>query len=459
MSRRWGATRLLAPIASLILFFAMAGGVAAQQAQPGSAGSSPAGTATPAATTGGNGTIKGNVTNLTKGGGSVAGLDLNLYIYKGQDQSGKKTAKAGPDGKFSFDGLDTGSDFTYLVHAQYQGADYATDPIVFPAGSTEQSTELEVFDSTSSDENIKVAATHYLLDVEPGSVYVSEIVIVTNSGDKTYVGSKEVHQGIKETLRFSIPQGAQQVEYGGGMLGARVFQDNGDLVDTFPLYPGDSQRIFRYVIPFSGDTASFVSKLTATTGKVNVLIPDTGVGITVSNLPNKSNQQIQDQRYILLSGDNLAAGTSLEFKLDHLPKGGSTGGALTQGMLPALAGGGVVLVVLIASVTIFFVRRRRGPSRAPATRGQGTAESGAHGAALGQAEVSSTLSISDIEAEEEILDAQKRELIAAIARLDDDYEAQRIGSEEYSRERAEKKRRLVQIVERQKGLAAMKEQR
>ena len=244
MNKMAGAVRLLAPVVALILFLGFATTALAQQAQPTpTPGAAAPSAATPGATpaaTAAKGTIKGTVTNGTKGGGSVAGLDVNLYVYQGQNQSGKQTVKDGQDGTFSFGGLDTGQDFTYLVHTQYQGADYASDPVTFPAGSTNQTVELQLFDSTSSDENIKASARHYLLEPAPDGVYVSEIAIISNTGDKTYVGSKEVHQGVKETVSFALPQGAQDLEYGGGMMGTRVFQDNGTLVDTWPLYPGDS---------------------------------------------------------------------------------------------------------------------------------------------------------------------------------------------------------------------------
>lgn len=469
MDKIAGAVRLLAPTVALILFLGLATSALADEAKPAATpGAAAPSAATPAATTApaAKGSIKGTVTNNTKGGGSVAGLDVNLYVYQGQTQSGKQAIKAGQDGKFSFDGVDTGQEFTYLVHTQYQGADYASDPITFPSGSTDQTVDLEVFDATTSDESIKTSARHYLLEPQPDGLYVSEIAIISNSGDKTYVGSKDVHQGVKETLRFTLPQGAQNVEYGGGMMGTRVFQDNGDLVDTWPLYPGDSQRIFRYEIPVSNDAAAFISKLAVDTGKVNALIPDVGVGITVSNLPNKSNQDIQGEKYLLFSGDNVAAGTQLEFKLDHMSKapaapvqpapGQATAGQAAPGqtapgwqaMLPLFAGSGIIAVVAIASVVVMLVRRRRGGAKR-ASGADGDEESEAGGPPDGR-----DLSEAEMEADEEILDAQKRELVAAIARLDDDFEAQRIGAEEYGRLRAEKKRRLVEVVDRQKTLAA-----
>lgn len=392
----------------------------------------------------GKGTIKGSLVNLTAGGGSVAGLDVNLLVYQGQNQSGKQTTKAGQDGKFSFEGLETNEDFTYLIHVQYQGVDYAGEPMTFPADTTELTAEVEVFDATSAENTVKSAAKHYLLEPDPTGVTVSEIVIISNPTDKTYVGSKEIHPGIKETLRFTLPEGAEDVEYGGGMMGSRVFPVDGGLVDSWPVYPGDSQHIFRYRIPAKGDAVSFATKITLPTEKVNALLPDIGVGISVSNLPNKSNPTIQGEKFVLFSGDQLAADTELQFRLDRLPK---AQGAASDGVLPLITGIGILLIVVLGFVAFVLIRRRRGrPARAMAPAPEDE-ESETVEMEAAEPEIDTT-------EEEENLEAEKKELVAAIARLDDEFEAGKVGSEEYGRLRAEKKRRLVEVVDRQKSLVA-----
>jgi len=172
----------------------------------------------------------------------------------------------------------------------------------------------------------------------------------------------------------------------------------------------------------------------------------------VSNLPNKSSQEIQEEKYLLFSGDNLAAGTQLQFKLDHLPMAQAAGDQGMQGSLPVIAGSGIIVAVLIASVVVMLLRRRRGSKQAVGPDvSADTAGEEPDGSSPRSAR---DLSAAEMEAEEEILDAEKRELVAAIARLDDDFEAQKISAEEYGRLRAEKKRRLVQVVDRQKSLAA-----
>jgi len=469
VSIKKSAGALAAFTAALALLFAFAMPVLADD-PPAAATPSAANPAevTPAATpaaSGAKGTISGAVTNLTAGGSSVAGSDVNLLIYTGQDQSDKQTAKAEPDGKFSFQGLETGQDYTYLLHVAFQGADYAAQPINFAQDSTAESSDVQVFDPTSDDKVISSPARHYLLEPDPDGVTVSEILIVTNSGDKTYVGSTEVQQGLKETLRFFLPDGAQNVEYGNGVADSHVFPVDGALVDTWPIYPGNSQRILRYKIPAKGDSVTFSTKVIMTTDKVNVLAPDSGASLSVTNVPNKSNPDIQGEKFLLFSGDKVTAGTEIQITMDNLSKvtaaavggaapaagaGGASPAAAATGAAPAsdpqalpmIAGG--VIVVLAVGGAAFMVRRRRSQ---PAS---------AYGASAGAAadEGIDEPEETDNGQEARELEMEKRELVAAIAQLDDSFENKRVGPEEYGRLRSEKKSRLVEIVERQKALAA-----
>ena len=107
-----------------------------------------------------------------------------------------------------------------------------------------------------------------------------------------------------------------------------------------------------------------------------------------------------------------------------------------------IAGG--VIVVLAVGGAAFMVRRRRSQ---PAS---------AYGASAGPAadEGINEPEETDDGQEARELEMEKRELVAAIAQLDDSFENKRVGPEEYGRLRSEKKSRLVEIVERQKALAA-----
>jgi hypothetical protein len=399
------------------------------------------------------GSIKGSVKNLTAEGSDVSGLDVTLLIFSGQEQSGEQTTKVDDQGNFLFQGLETGSEFIYMVYLQHQNVDYGSEPLAFPADKTELTVEIPCFDATTEASAITSPARHYLLNPDPEGVAVTEIVILRNSTDKSYTGAREIEEGIRETLRFTIPEGAVDLVYGDGMTVSRVIPVEGGFADTLPIYPGDSQRIFSYRIPAVNGSVNFSTRVTLASEKVSVLVPDVGADISVSNLPDRSNPTVQGDKFVLLSGENIADGTELQFKVDRLP---STHSASVE-LIPLLGGVGVVLIAVVGLVVV--VRRRRSKRSAQVS----ATEQPTWQTAQADESVSDSLQPEVVEevAEEkepavpetELLDAEKRDLISAIAQLDNQFESQQIGAEEYNRLRAEKKRRLIEVVGRQKELA------
>ena len=408
------------------------------------------------------GTIKGSVANKTAGASVIANQDVTLTSYSGTTQKDKKTTKTDAQGSFSFEGLDVGPNLIYQASIEYQGVTYYSQPVMFSADKADQTVTLTVFDSTDDSSVIKSPSKHYLVEPESDGVIISEILIVQNSSDKTYVGAKDVHQGAKETLHLTLPAGAQDVQFVDGFDDSRVFQQDGAITDTDPIFPGNSQRVFRYRIPAQNDAASFTSTMDMGADKVNVLMPDAGAELSVSNLPNKSIQDIQGDKYVLISGEKLAAGTSLEFKMSNLAKaaaalavadaeaqaaaqaqsGASGAGPAsaprgTSQTLPLFLAGGVAMVVALAAFGVTLRRtRRRGKLQIE------EAEEPEEGGEIPSTDAG--------EQEMDELESERQSLIAAIASLDDAYEQKRIGAEEYSMLRAQQKQQLLEVVARQK---------
>lgn len=432
----------------------------------------PAPTNTVAFTATGNGTIKGSLVNKTASGGSVANQDVMLGAYQGANDAGKKTAKTDQDGKFVFDGLATGADYTYQISVTYQGASYYSDPINFSGAvpstpgatqptpqpttqpTTEQTVQLQVYDATPDQSVLKTTAHHYLLEPDKTGVTVSEIVIINNSSDKSFTGQAS-HAGTNATLRFTLPDGAQNFEPVDGLFPSGVLQVTGGFVDTMPVYPGTSQRVWRYDFPAKADSVAFTAKLDMAADKLSVLVPDDGAKVSISNLTGPTSQDIQGQKYILFSGQNVASGTELQFKVDGLSQvkppappdqtgaagtgtpaaAGGAGSAAsgTSVVSPPIAGGVVALVIVFVAVAVVLNRRRNTQRRRAVEMLVSEDIDGLAGGIDGTDD----------------LEAERRQLVAAIARLDDLFEQDKIGSEEYGRIRTEKKRRLIEVVKMQ----------
>jgi hypothetical protein len=388
------------------------------------------------------GVIKGSAKNLTAGGASLVDADVVLTSYMGRQQSGEWTAKLDKDSSFLFSDLDAEPGITYQLSLEHQGATYFSAPLTFDVDTMEHQVEIEVFDSTTDASVVTSSARHFLLEPAPGGVHVSEIMIIRNQTDKTYIGGeKEAHPGLRETLRFVLPDTATELELGSGFLPTHSIPTEDGFVDTWPVLPGDDQRIYGYLIPSQEGSANFTTLINVATDKVSVLMPDVGASLSASNLPDRSNPEIQGSKYLLLSGQSLAAGTEVTFTLEGLPAAGGVpapGGGGTENLVAYLAGSGVIVVMVVALGVVTIRRRRRAAFEPNEADMEDDEES----------------DLVEGPEEDDELEAERKDLVASIASLDDAYEQGRIGSDEYGMLRAQQKDRLLEIIVRQRELTA-----
>ena len=117
------------------------------------------------------GVINGQVINDTKGGSSVAGIDVSLITYINDVIAGMRTTKTDREGKFQFGRVAT--EHKYLVSAKYMEVDYYCSA-AFDPGETKTYVEVMVCDATTSDEAIRVRLAHAIITVEEGSLLRAE---------------------------------------------------------------------------------------------------------------------------------------------------------------------------------------------------------------------------------------------------------------------------------------------
>ena len=375
------------------------------------------------------GTIEGKVVNRSANGGSVADVEVTLTTYFGQTERNKATTKTDAEGSFRFTGLDTSANYNYEAATTYQKGDYSAPGVSFSGSGETQQVTLEVYDSTTDESVIKATAKHYVVTPNNGQLEVTEILVLNNSSDRTYVGSREISPDQRVTSTYEPPAGAKEVNYGDGLMSCCVVKDGAGFVDTMAINPGESQKIYTYKLPYDGTSLSFGTKILQPTDRVQFLVPSTGITASVSGLSNHGSQAIQGVAYQVFSGENLSPETTLQVDLQGLPEGPLAGGPI------ALAG--VAFATLAALGGGFYVVRRRSQpaeyqfapaSAAPAPR-RGKSSAAPRVTAANSA----------------LVELEKQELLTAMANLDDWFEQGRISRKDYDRLRSEKKERLLAL--------------
>jgi len=162
---------LIKHLALLVVIFTLILAVPASAAEPG------------------KGIIEGQIVNGTEGGGSVANQEITLKTYLNNAEVDSTTTLTDAEGRFAFNELSTETDYGYEVTLTFQEAEYNNEWLTFDNGEATKFTVVTVYDSTASDEAIRVELVHTIIYVESGSLRVEEYLLFTNEADRTFIGS------------------------------------------------------------------------------------------------------------------------------------------------------------------------------------------------------------------------------------------------------------------------------
>lgn len=376
----------------------------------------------------GDGTIAGQLVNMTKGGSSTGGQSIELKTLKSDAEvasSTPNTTTTDADGKFEFKGLATSSDYSYYVTVTYQKADYQSDTVSFATGEKSKVLTVKVWDSTTKDPGIKATEAYTLIVPHEGNTFlVTQYFNISNDSDRTYIGSEQVtSDGKTKTASFPLPQGAKNLRYAVGLMDCCVVQDNQGLTDTMAVIPPGKEIAFEYEMPFDS-TYSFAQTFTIPVDMFYVAVQGGSVTFTGSGLAQHGavdmsptgEPNVPSAPFTLFTASNIVAGQQLKGSFSNIPKPVEQGARGSMGAIVAL---GVVAVGFAVGYPVW--RRRRGLATAPA--GENTAVA--------------TQTVNGEEA-----------LLQEIAGLDAVFERGEIGEKEHQEKRSEIKRLLAGLMRR-----------
>jgi hypothetical protein len=343
-----------------------------------------------------DGVISGKVANKTSGAVVVPGIELTLHVFQGGVEQSQARTTTDNDGAYAFSGLDTAADYSYGISLTYQDADYASPELSFQTGAT-LSQDIDVFDATDSSADIKISQSHTVVRTQASDIEVLEVYLVENTGVHTYVGSQVVPTlNRKETLRFSVLPGATSIIPQTGLMEQYLSIEQGDLVDTMAVPPGTRQVAFSYAVPWQGGML-FQKTFVFPTDYFNLLVENSGLKVAAPGMTQADTVDIGGVSYLRYDITGIAAGGIVSFTVSAVVTGG-----IAARFQWGLAG---VLALALAGGVVYSLRRRPAPARVRAE--------------------------------------PREQILLAIARLDEDFEARKVPEARYRRVRAELMARLT----------------
>jgi hypothetical protein len=232
--------------------------------------------------------------------------------------------------------------------------------------------------------------------------------MVFHNGSKSfYVGTRDLEDGRRETLRFSLPPGASDVRFLYGLTNESVvMKTEGGFVDTNGLQPGIRRVVYSYTLPYKSGVNILEKTVDYPTEEFLLLVSDSGAKIKVDGLRRGDAVQIDDDRFLRWTGKGLTPRTKVRIELSKP--------YLSEDSLKWIAFG-IVLMSVVGAILYSFTKKRTNVVKNKAS------------------------SMMDLEKERE-------NLILEIADLDNRFQAKEITEEEYREVRSKKKDKLIEVI-------------
>jgi 5-hydroxyisourate hydrolase-like protein (transthyretin family) len=362
------------------------------------------------------GAIKGTLVSGTSGA-PVPNLEVVLQRYEGEQERDKQRTLSDAEGKFSFPKLETGKGTSYGLQVTYEGVEYYGPSIVVDEKKREVTVPLMVYETTGSNQDVSVITHHVLAEPEEGALWVKEVMVLQNTGNRVYVGTNEIAPEKKETLRISLPADAKELQLLEGLMSCCIVEAKNGFSDTMDIKPGKKEIMFSYKIDYGFSALELKKQINMKTDALDFYIPDRGIQARGENIQYAGTIGQGESKFLRLAGRTLGTGTKVAIQLEGLPLGRKILKGLGTAAGAALVGFGFVYP---------FVRRKRSRGKRKQDRGEEPQTKGS---------------------EEE----ESQRLVRAMAALDDRLDSGQISPEEHARTRRMLKEKIVQIRENWKN--------
>lgn len=370
--------------------------------------------------TAGKGTIAGTVTNAS-GGELLSGLEVTLRGFDDMQEVITQTTTVTADGSFLFEDVDMPDGRVFMTLVEYNEAVYGSDIGVVQPELLSLDLPIEVYETTTDDSVISVDRLHLFFEfTDENTLRVIQLYIMSNMSDKTLVASADD----QPTVKFRVPDGAQNLEFQDGILGDRYLVTEDGFGDSVAVRPGAGtyEVLYAYDLPYDGGY-DLSQELDYPVNAVVILMPEGNVKIKSDSLQDEGLRDVQGSQYRVYNGSMLPAGENLELEIAGKTGGGGinlSSGSASSAII-GLAAFGFALIV----AGVWLYQRNR------TTNGEHTEDD----------EPPAGVTKDAIET------ASAETLMDAIIALDDLYKEGELPEDAYLKRRAELKERLRKVME------------
>ncbi len=205
------------------------------------------------------------VKNHTAGGVAVAGDEVMLDVYRGQEQIVSLRAKAGADGKAVFEKVLTGPNMTAVATAKHQNMAFRSEPVALNPATGEFSVGVQAFDVSTDTSKLSVGVHHIMLAVRGGALEFTEYMQLKNVSDMAITAAQRDDQNRPAVIEVKLPQGFQDLSASGYLEPEALVITPHGFYYTMAVPPGEHHVTFSYKVGIDRRTVKIAKEITLPT--------------------------------------------------------------------------------------------------------------------------------------------------------------------------------------------------
>ena len=339
----------------------------------------------------------------------------------GQQDVNRTPGQTDAEGRFTFDGLETGLDFTYVVGIRYEGQLYRSESVSLKSGQTRDDVVLQAgaagtraTEGAAPPAQVGVHIGQHIMAVvlRDDHVEVREILGIRHPGSEPYEGPPSPSGKSPYVLHMPLPQGYDNLRGLQGLDTQHIRSDASGLYYMAPLAPGTHRLFYTYALPMPEKLTTLMTRHTLPTQVFDIFVESQHLAAT-SELPFMGRVPIESHMFLHFRGGNLEPNVRHWLQLTRLTNRAT--GMLRTSSYVLIIG----MALLAIAIPVVGVWKNRTPSAPPqpATPDQ-----------MRQWQ------------------AERIRLLQAIAQLDDEREAGTLDARQHQQQRRTYKRQLLDIA-------------
>lgn len=298
----------------------------------------------------------------TKGGPEVGPDEVEVVLFHQNQPVHQVKTKLGDNGVVIVEKLPVAMAVRPVVRIKHADVLYQEIGPTMGPDKRDASMEVTVYETTDEPPPWKISMRHLAAERAPIGLVVTEMLVVENPADKTWLGAAADAQNRRTTVNITLPPGATDVQLAAGFHGWCCTAYEGDRLNVqMPLMPGRMTYRFAYRVPEPGGRADLRITAPTTTDQVVFMLPDDRATVEPTVVSAFTPPAGQSPGGRLFQGQAIAPNTAAGLVLTSLPAAPSAAPAAAPGaisdrakIIAGVAAGAVVL----GGALVLMIRRK-----------------------------------------------------------------------------------------------------